>query len=170
METVTVEGIYRDYYKKVSGFVYKKVGDYSVVEDIVSDVFLKITTNIDRFDPQKAAVSTWVYTITNRTVMDYYRTRKVHGQIPEEDGATGAMPENLVDSAPLESGLLAQEQLAELADALEKIPERSRDILILHYYQNMTLKEVASRIGMPYANIKLVHKKALVELRQLMAS
>ena len=115
-------------------------------------------------------MSTWVYTITNRTVLDYYRTRKVHGQIPEEDGATGAMPENLVDSAPLDSDLMAKEQLAELADALERIPERSRDILILHYYQNMTLKEVALRIGMSYANIKLVHKKALVELRQLMAS
>ena len=170
MVAVTVEEIYKNYYKKVSGFVYKKVGDYNVVEDIVSDVFLKIASNIDRFDPQKAAVSTWVYTITNRTVLDYYRTRKVHGQIPEEDGATGAMPENLVDSAPLDSDLMAKEQLAELADALERIPERSRDILILHYYQNMTLKEVALRIGMSYANIKLVHKKALVELRQLMAS
>lgn len=80
MGAVSVEAIYRDYYQKISYFVIKKVGNDQIAEDIVSDVFLKITSNIDRFDPQKAAVSTWVYTIANNTVLDYYRTRKVYSR------------------------------------------------------------------------------------------
>ena len=168
MQTVTAETIYRDYYKKICGFVYKKVGDSNAAEDLVSDIFLKITANINRFDPEKAAVSTWVYTIANNTVLDYYRTRKIHGQLPEDNGENGALPESLVESKGLDAGLLEEEQLEELADALAKLPERSRDIIILHYYGNMTLKEVAFKMGMSYANIKIVHKKAIQELKRLM--
>ncbi len=164
-EAVSVEAIYTDYYKKVSYFVTKKVGNDQIAEDIVSDVFLKIASNIDRFDPEKAAVSTWVYTIANNTVLDYYRTRKVYSEIPAENGESGVLPETLVDSAPLCSALIENEELEELAEALGSIPERLRDIVILHYYQNMTLKEVAERMGMSYANVKILHKKALFQLR-----
>ncbi len=168
MGAVSVEAIYRDYYQKISYFVIKKVGNDQIAEDIVSDVFLKITSNIDRFDPQKAAVSTWVYTIANNTVLDYYRTRKVHSEIPSENGESGALPESLVDSAPLDSALIANDELNELAEALYGIPERLRDIVILRYYQNLTLKEVAVRMGMSYANVKILHKKALQELKGLL--
>ncbi len=78
------------------------------------------------------------------------------------------MPDSLVESKGLDAGLLEEEQLEELADALAKLPERSRDIIILHYYGNMTLKEVAFKMGMSYANIKIVHKKAIQELKRLM--
>ncbi len=165
MAAVSIESIYTEYYKKVSYFVLKKVGDQMTAEDIVSDVFLKISANIDRFDPEKAAVSTWVYTIANNTVLDYYRTRKVYSEIPSENGESGALPEALVDSAPLDSALIKEDELNELADALVSIPERLRDIIILHYYQNMSLKECAFRMGMSYANIKILHKKALTELK-----
>lgn len=168
MGAVSVEEIYRDYYKKVSFFVMKKVGNDQITEDIVSDIFLKITGNIERFDPTKAAVSTWVYTIANNTVLDYYRTRKVYSEIPAENGESGALPEALVDSAPLDLALIANDELTELAEALAGIPERLRDIVILHYYENLTLKEVAVRMGMSYANVKILHKKALLELRGLL--
>lgn len=168
MEHITLESIYEAYYQKVKFFVMKKVGDQDAVEDLVSDIFLKISSNMDRYDPEKAAISTWVYTIANNTVLDYYRTRKVHGQIPEENGENGSLPESLVDAEELDAGLIAAERLEELAAAMEQIPQRSRDIIILHYYGGLTLKEAAQKMGMSYANIKLVHKKALLQLRSIM--
>ena len=168
MGAMSVEAIYTDFYKKVSYFVMKKVGNDIVTEDIVSDVFLKVARNIDRFDPEKAAISTWIYTIANNTVLDYHRTRKVYSEIPTENGESGALPEALVDSVPLDSALIANDELTEMAEALEKIQERLRDIIILHYYENLTLKEIAVRMGMSYANVKILHKKALHELRDLL--
>lgn len=73
-----------------------------------------------------------------------------------------------MDSAPLDSALIANNELNELAEALAGIPERLRDIVILRYYQNLTLKEVAVRMGMSYANVKILHKKALQELKGLL--
>lgn len=165
MGVVSVESIYNDYYQKISWFIVKKVVNEQLAEDLVSEVFLKITANIDRFDPAKAAVSTWVYTIANNTVYDYYRTRKVHSEIPQENGESGALPEALVDSAPLDSVLIRDEELDELTKALAEMPERLRDIVILHYYENITLKEVAERMRMSYANVKILHRKALRNLK-----
>ncbi len=165
MQKPSLEEIYNTYYKKVYGFVARKVSDIDAVEDIVSDIFLKITANIDRFDPAKACASTWIYTIANNTVLDYYRTRKVYEPIPDENGSEGLMPETLIDTRDIESEVVANEELEELADALEHISERSRDVIVLHYYSNLTLKDVAQRMGMSYANVKIVHKKALQELK-----
>ena len=59
------------------------------------------------------------------------------------------------------------ETLDRLADALEMLDERLRDIISLHYYGEKTLTEIASAMGMSYANIKVLHKKALGQLRKL---
>lgn len=165
MQQSSLEEIYNAYYKKIYSFVMRKVSDIDITEDLVSDIFLKVAANIDRFDPDKACLSTWLYTIANNTVLDYYRTRKVHEVIPDENGSEGMMPEALIDAGDIESEIIANEELEELADALEHISERSRDVIVLHYYGNMTLKDVAQRMGMSYANVKIVHKKALQELK-----
>ena len=170
MQQPSLEEIYNVYYKKIYSFVMRKISDIDITEDLVSDIFLKVAANLDRFDPNKACISTWLYTIANNTVLDYYRTRKVYEPIPDENGSEGLMPEALVDTKDIESEIIANEELEELAKALEHISVRSRDVIVLHYYADMTLKDVARQMGMSYANIKIVHKKALQELRDALQS
>ncbi|MBR1892829.1 MAG: hypothetical protein IJ815_04795 [Lachnospiraceae bacterium] len=57
---------------------------------------------------------------------------------------------------------------AMLADALEKLDMRLCDIVLLHYYGGKTLKEIASAMNMSYPNMKILHKKALGQLRKLL--
>ena len=52
-----------------------------------------------------------------------------------------------------------------LADALEELDSRLRDIILLHYYGEKTLKDIASAMNMSYPNVKILHKKALYELK-----
>lgn len=165
MESLCLEKIYQDYYPKVCRFVLKKIADSETSEDLVSDIFVKVAANLDRYDREKASLSTWIYTISNNTLLDYYRSRKIHRELPDENGEEGRMPESLVDASPLDSDLLADEALEGLALALEALPRRSRDLIILHYYEGLSLKEIALKLGMSYANVKLIHKKALAQLR-----
>ena len=55
-----------------------------------------------------------------------------------------------------------------LIDYLEKLPPRERDLIVLHYYHNLQLKEIAQIMGMSYSNCKVIHSKALARLRQHM--
>lgn len=165
MDSPSLEQIYKDYYQKVTFLVMKKVQDKSVVEDLVSDIFLKIANNLERFDSSKASIGTWVYTVANRYILDYYRTRKVYEAMPSESGAEGVMPDTLVDYTEPDSEMLMEEQLEALADAMEHLKQKERDVIILHYYKEMTLKQVAETMRMSYPNAKILHKKALGKLQ-----
>lgn len=160
--------IYLEYKPKVTAYVRGKISDYDEVEDLVEDIFLKVYKNLDRFNPEKASISTWIYTITSRTVLDYYRGRRVFDAIPDENGAEGLMPDQLIDSNSVETPLLEEEELNQLAAALNKLPVKERDIIILHYYSNIKLKDVAEKMKMSYANAKVLHKKALTHLHEAM--
>ena len=129
-----------------------KIQDPHDVEDLVSAVFMKIVQKLDSYDPAKASVSTWVYTITRNTVTDHFRTQRT--LVTLEDYMVDEQPEELTDDA-----------LDSLADALLALKERERDLIVLHYYSGHTLKTVAEMMGMSYINAKVIHKKALAALR-----
>ena len=152
------ETIYNEYYKKVYHLIWSKINNSTEAEDITSDIFVKIYSKIDTFDETKASLSTWIYRIANNYLIDYYRTRKVFSEVPEDITEDGDVDENLLNNETLEM----------LANALEQLPERDRDLIILHYYKGMTLKDAAQTIGMSYSNAKLVHNKSLVTLQNLL--
>lgn len=156
MTTVEQEQIYTQYRDKVLRYLCGKVNDLQLAEELCSDVFLKVYEKLDVFDPAKASISTWIYTITRNTLTDYFRTRRIFSEIPE----------TLDDGTSLEESYCDQELLEHLADALEKLEERQRDIIILHYYSGYTLKEVGAKMGLSYAYIKALHSKALSAMRK----
>lgn len=150
------EAIYADYYAKVQRYIAGKVGNPQEAEDLTGDVFVKIYDRLDSFDETKASVSTWVYTIARNTVIDYYRTRHAHAELPE----TLAAPDSM------ETALAARDTLEALAEALEALDERARDIIILRYYRGMKLKEIAGRMDLSYSYTKLLHTAALAQLKK----
>ena len=155
---IGAEAVYREFHPKVSAYVRGKVAHPQDAEEIVSAVFLKVVQKLDSYDPQKAALSTWVYTITRNTVTDYYRTR--HTAAALEDWMAGEEP----------SPEMSDDALDGLADALMALKERERDLIVLHYYRGHTLKTVAQMMGMSYINAKVIHKKALAGLRLAMGA
>lgn len=154
---MTQEEIFSKYHDKIEHYIWGKVCDRYTAEDLTSIVFLKIYEKMNSYNEEKASISTWIYTIANNTVIDYYRTHKIPEEISEEIAQLGEIDEDIIK----------EEELTSLADALKKIPERERDILILRYYDNLTLKEIALKMGMSYANAKIVHAKALVHMKEL---
>lgn len=149
--------IYTAYKEKVSRYIHGKISNFHDAEDLVSDVFLKICQKYDTFDETKASLSTWIYTLTRNAVIDFYRTSKTHCKIPEEFPADGDFDETL-----------GEERLDSLADALCRLGQRERDIIILHYYNGYTLKEVAGKMKLSYSTVKLLHGRALRKLQKWM--
>ena len=149
------DSLYLDYKDKVTAYVRSRIENKYDVEDIVSTVFLKIYQKIDSFDESKASLSTWIYTITRNTVIDYFREIKTHIEFLDEIEADTLSADSLVDD----------ELLEDLAYALETLSERERDLIILHYYKGYTLKRISEMMDMSYINAKLIHTKALSMLR-----
>ncbi len=148
--------IYEEYSKKVLGYMLSQVNDTYIAEDLCSDVFLKVYQKLDTFDETKSSISTWIYNITRNTLTDYYRTRRVMSEIPE----------TVTDESPVDDEICNNETLETLADALEALDSRERDIIIYHYYNGMILKDVAEKLGLSYSYVKAVHQKALSKMKK----
>lgn len=145
------ERLYAEFFPKVSAYVGGKVDNPHDAEDLVSQVFEKVYGKLHTFDESRASLTTWIYTITRNTVTDYYRTRRIHASYDE----AYELPAPEQDRDVLDT----------LADALMTLKVRERDLILLHYYKGLTLKEVADKMGMSYINAKVIHKKALSGLR-----
>jgi len=153
---MTQEEVYRQFHSKIEYYIWGKVSDKYLAEDLTSKVFLKVVQKFEDFDETKASISTWIYTIANNTVIDYFRTRKVMEEVPEEVRTMGEIDDDI----------LQEEMLSQLAKALKQLPERERDLLVLRYYDNMSLKDISEKMGMSYANAKVVSAKALTHMRE----
>ena len=151
-----IETLYTQFYSKVLGYIHARIRNRADAEDLCADVFEKVQRKLAEFDPAKASVSTWIFTITRNTVIDHYRRSK-----PSEE-----LDENLADDGELDESLLNQETLSELARALKALPEELRDIIVLRYYDGKPLTEVAEMMGLSYGAVKLRHQSALAKLRK----
>ena len=150
------EQIYTDYKDKVFAYIRNHVNSPEDAEDLCADVFVKVYDKLDTFDESKARISTWIYSITSNTVIDFYRTNHIHSEIPEDLSDT---------KSSIEEEVLTQESLSELASALLKLPEEQRDIIVLRYYKGLTLQEVAKTMNLSYGITKLRHREALGKLQ-----
>lgn len=150
------EKIYREYYEKVFGYILSKINNVQDAEDLSSEVFLKVYAKLNTFDKNKASLSTWIYTVTRNTLTDYYRTRKVFSEIPED----------AADETSVADEICNAEMLENLADALETLDKRELDIIILRYYSGKTLKEISERLDISYSYVKILQNKALEHLRK----
>ena len=161
MNKQDIEIIYTQYCDKVSRFVRSKIHYPNDVEDIVQTVFLKVYSNLDKYDEIKASFSTGIYIITRNTVYDYLKDKRDHPVIE--------LIENTVYSAEEpDDSLLNQEALEELARALQKLPQNQRDIIILIYYKNLDRRKVAEMFGMTYGQVRYLHDKAMKRLGKLL--
>ena len=152
------ERIYLDFRKKVFGYIFNKINDREESEDLCQDVFVKVYENLDKFDESKSNLSTWIFHITKNTLTDYYRTRKVNTELSEEIPDAEMYDE--LDS------IYKEETLEELAEALTELSEKERNVIVLHYYHNMTLKDIAEKMGYSYVYIRVIHDAALKKLKE----
>ena len=160
MQAIDLNQIYTEYSGKVMGYIRARVRSSADAEDLHSEVFEKILKKIEGFDPSKASLNTWIFTITRNTVIDHFRRTK-----PTEE-----LDENLSDSIELDENLLNSETLGELAAALRKLPQQLMDIIVLRYYDGKPLTEIAAMMNLSYGAVKLRHQNAVLMLKQTLTA
>ncbi len=153
-----MESIYREYHDKLFSFISYKVGNREDAEDILSEVFLKIQKNLDKYEESKASFARWIYVIAGNTIIDFYRSRK-----PSEE-----IPEDLPTEEDLEDKALNRLTLSNLRNALLELSEEERLIIVLHYYEDMSLKDIEKKTGLSYGQVKIRHNNALKVLRKFL--
>ena len=84
MQTVDIDQIYTEYSGKVMGYIRARVRSKAEAEDLHSEVFEKILRKIEGFDPTKASLNTWIFTVTRNTVIDHFRRSRPGEELDEK--------------------------------------------------------------------------------------
>lgn len=118
-------------------------------EDITQEIFIKIYRNLDKMDPAKDP-GPWVYTISRRTAIDFKRSREKRIRHCEFDEL--ASPPSTMKSP--EESLMEQIDISRLDEIMNDLPLRSRRLLFLIYWEEMSCRQTGEILGMPTGTVK----------------
>jgi RNA polymerase sigma-70 factor (ECF subfamily) len=157
-----VFGVLVDRYKRgIANFIGATVRNPSEAADLSQETFLRAYAHVHTFNPQLGKFSTWIYQIARNVVRTHLaksqRLPHLH-ELPEEQ----TLETTLADPSPGADpaiGLLRREAERELRAALAELPERTRTVLALRYFDNMEYQTIASTLGLSLGNVKtLIHR------------
>lgn len=138
--------------------------------DVVSETFIKVWKNVNRFDADKASFKTWIFTIAKNSAMDFLRKKKslLFSDIKSgEDEEINTFAENIPDESVLPDEALQKLQDKEvLNDILKDLPPHYQEVLILHYQEELTFDEIGKILDKPLNTVKSQHRRALFMMRQ----
>lgn len=145
---------------RVKAFLMKSGASEALAEECAQDVMATLWHKAHLFDPTRASVSTWIFTIARNKKIDALRKQRR----PEpEDLSWGPEPE------PDQADVMAMQQDSRrLEDALKQLPEKQRELIERAYFGDLTHSEIAAETGLPLGTIKSRIRLALERLRHTM--
>jgi RNA polymerase sigma-70 factor (ECF subfamily) len=154
-----------DRYKRgITNFIGASVRGQSDVADLSQETFLRAYAHLGTFNPSLGRFSTWIYHIARnvvRTFLGKSLRRPPTQELGEEQTLENALPDLSREADP-SGGILRTEAEAEVRAALAELPERTRTVLALRYYDNLEYQAIAETMGLSLGNVKtLIHRGKL---------
>lgn len=162
VEGRSFEKLYAEYYPYVLRYISKRINNQSIAEDLAQDIFLSVYKGFSRFDEHKAKFSTWLFVIVNNRLKNYFRDYRQQTSLDELNGISelSVLPE-------MEQAIFIEECRDAIAAALEQIPFKARQVIILRYFQNKSGAEIASMLEISEVNVRVTTYRALEKLQQV---
>jgi len=152
------------YKRGISNFIGASVRSSADVADLSQETFLRAYAHLGTFNPSLGKFSTWVYHIARnvvRTHLGKSQRRPQTAEIGDERSLENMLSDTSADADPM-GGLLRVEAETEVRTALAELPERTRTVLALRYYDNMDYQTIATTMGLSLGNVKtLIHRGKL---------
>ncbi len=162
-------GILKRYLKPIYAFIYRLTDNQDMSEDIAQDTFIKVWKNLDKYDT-KYSFKTWLYTIAHNTTLDWLKKKKaiVFSSFEDSEGEN-YFTTSLADNTLLPDELFLQEENKKLlTESLDKLPLLYKEILTLHYQQELSFIEIAHIVNKPLETIRSQHRRGLILLRKIL--
>jgi RNA polymerase sigma-70 factor (ECF subfamily) len=156
--------LYNRYSRTVFGVGLKLLGDRSLAEEVVQEVFLKVWRASHTFDASRGSFSTWLYRVTRNTAFDLHRKRARRiNPVSNGDSQMAATP----DPSPGPQESVDDSWLSwQMSRALEGLSAAHRQVIELAYFRGLTQTEISRQTGIPLGTVKTRTSSAIKRLRQ----
>jgi RNA polymerase sigma-70 factor (ECF subfamily) len=137
--------LYRRYYDDVTSYVYRRLGDVHATEDVVAEVFLAVMQSLRRYQYRGIPLKAWLYRIATNSVNRWLRRNRRYvlgNPATAQDGS--------------EAVFVSRERadVASAREAMLALSPKHQTVLSLHYFEGLSVEEVASVIGCRVGTVK----------------
>lgn len=157
----------RRHESKIFGFIYSKVSDRDVSNDIFQDTFIKVikTLKLNSYN-EEGKFLPWVMRIAHNLIIDHFRKSK---KMPmyretEEFSIFSVMTD---DSLSIENQIIAEQVEVDVRKLVEELPLDQKEVLIMRMYQDMSFKEISETTGVSINTALGRMRYAIMNLRKI---
>jgi len=148
------------YFEAIRNYVFYKVRDSALAEDIVQETFIKLWKNRDTI--RKETVKSLLYTIANNTVINHFNHMKVvrnheSDVVATHDGSSSQSPQYVLEEKEFE---------VKLNHIINMIPEGSREVFLMNRIEQLTYSEIAERLELSVKAVEKRMSKALAIIKE----
>ena len=156
------------YQKRVYGFIYSKVHDPDLADDIFQDAFIKVVKNLrlGKYNDEGRFLS-WVIRIAHNLIMDHYRKIK---RLPKHESKIEYFDvlDRLVEqNSSIEESMIETQIHADLSLLIEELPDSQKEVLRMRLFQDMSFKEIGDQTGVSINTALGRMRYAVINLRKM---
>lgn len=146
-EPAKYEVLYTKYADRVFNYFWYRTGhDWALSEDLMQETFLRAFQHLKRFRNRGYPYLTYLLNIAHNLLVDHYRKPK---SIPVEDLSTDVVPYEITED------LVRKSDAETLWRAIQTLPQRNRDVLLMHYQDDKPIKDIAQIMNTSENSVKL---------------
>lgn len=162
-----LEVLIQKHQSKIFGFIYSKVGDRDLANDIFQDTFIKVihTFRANRYN-EEGKFLPWVIRISHNLVIDHFRREKRMRM--QRDTNDFSVFDFIMDDSPIIEKSLIKNQIDESMQFLiDGLPEDQKEVLCMRIYQDLSFKEIAEQTDVSINTALGRMRYALINLRKI---
>lgn len=149
--------LFNHFAPRVKSFLMKSGADEGLAEECSQEVMVTLWRKAHLFDPTRASVATWIFTIARNKKIDALRRQNR----PEPE----SLPWQEDQEPDAAEALELQQESTRLARVIEELPDKQRDIVKRAFYGDLSHQEIALETGLPLGTIKSRIRLALDRMR-----
>ena len=162
-----LEALINKHNKRINGFIYSKVGDREVTEDIFQDTFMKVIRTLKRGTyNEEGKFLPWVMRIAHNLIIDHFRKTN---RMPKFDGSDSFSIFSMIgdDKLNIEKQLIRDQINSELSQLIKELPKDQQEVLEMRIYKDMSFKEISDNTGVSINTALGRMRYALINLRKI---
>ena len=152
---------------KIYGFIYSKIPDRDICDDIFQDTFVKVIKTLKtKSYNEEGKFLPWVMRIAHNLIIDYFRKSK---KMPmHRDNDEYSIFSLISDTSPnVESRIITEQIELDLSRIIDELPDDQREVLVMRIYQDLSFKEIADLTGVSINTALGRMRYALLNLRKV---
>jgi len=153
--------------QRITSFIYSKVLDRDVAEDIFQDTFIKVIKTLKRGKySEEGKFLPWVMRIAHNLVIDHFRKNK---RMPKFEGSDDFNIFSVIkdDKLNAEKQIIKDQIESDLTNLIDELPDDQREVLIMRIYKDMSFKEISENTDVSINTALGRMRYALINLRKI---